>query len=97
MNQQLTIDNLVGGSQMPIFKTKITEDGRVVIPPEYLQQMGLQPGDKVIMQLKESEIIIFTPDRAIERAQALVRSFIPEGHSLVDELIAERREESRSE
>jgi len=82
---------------MPIFKTKITEDGRVVIPPEYLQELGLQPEDKIIMQLKESEIIIFPPDRAIERAQAWVRSFIPEGHSLVDELIAERREESRSE
>ena len=82
---------------MPIFKTKITEDGRVVIPPEDLQELGLQPGDKVIMQLKDSQIIIFTPDRAIKRAQALVCSYVPDGRSLADELIAERREESRSE
>jgi len=82
---------------MPIFKTKIAKDGGVVIPPEYLQQLGLQPGNKVIMQLKESEIIIFTPAQAIERAQAWVRSFIPEGYSLVDELIAERRQESLRE
>ncbi|MBC6420364.1 MAG: AbrB/MazE/SpoVT family DNA-binding domain-containing protein [Hormoscilla sp. SP5CHS1] len=82
---------------MPIFKIKIAKDGGVVIPLEYLQQLGLQPGNKVIMQLKDSEIIIFTPDRAIERAQAWVRSFIPEGHSLVDELIAERRKESLRE
>ena len=82
---------------MPIFKTKITEDGRVVIPPEYLQELGLQPEDKVIMQLKDSEIIIFTPDRAIERAQNLVRSYVPDGRSLADELIAERRQESLRE
>jgi len=82
---------------MPIFKTKITEDGRVVIPPEYLQQLKLQPGDKVIMQLKESEIIIFTPAQAIKRAQALVCSYVPDGRSLADELIAERREESLRE
>jgi hypothetical protein len=33
---------------------------------------------------------------AIRRAQALVRSYIPEGRSLSDELIAERKGESRS-
>ena len=32
-----------------------------------------------------------TPRQAIKQAQALVRGHVPEGHSLVDELIAERR------
>jgi hypothetical protein len=34
---------------------------------------------------------------AIRRLQALVRAAVPEGVSLVDELIAERREEARRE
>ena len=33
---------------------------------------------------------------AIRRAQALVRSYIPEGRSLADELIEERKGESHS-
>jgi|1185.fasta_scaffold2086844_2 hypothetical protein len=33
---------------------------------------------------------------AIRRAQALVRSYIPEGRSLADELVAERKGESHS-
>ena len=39
------------------------------------------------------------PDRQqrLERAQELVRSQVPPTVSLVDELIAERREEARSE
>ena len=75
-------------------KTKISEGGRVVIPPEYRKALGLQVGDEVIVQLVDGEMRIFTLAQAIKRAQAWVRSFVPEGHSLADELIAERRQES---
>ena len=36
-------------------------------------------------------------DRAIKRAQDIVRKYIPKGVSLVDELIAERRHEAARE
>jgi deoxyribodipyrimidine photolyase len=38
-----------------------------------------------------------TIGRRIKRAQALVRRYIPEGRSLADELIAERRAEAQQE
>jgi len=38
-----------------------------------------------------------TSTQAVRRAQALVRRYVPEGRSLTDELIAERREEARRE
>ena len=78
-------------------KTKISEGGRVVIPAEYRKALGFEVGDEVMMQLKDGEIRIFTLAHAIKRAQAWVRSFVPEGHSLADELIAERRQESLRE
>ncbi|GAB4207673.1 MAG: hypothetical protein Fur006_65760 [Coleofasciculaceae cyanobacterium] len=78
-------------------KTKISEGGRVVIPAEYRKQLGLEVGDEVIVRLVDGEIRIFTLAQAIQRAQAWVRSFTPEGKSLVDELIAERRQESQCE
>lgn len=82
---------------MPQVKTKISEGGRVVIPAEYRKQLGLEVGDEVIIRFVEGEIRIFTPAQAIKRAQAWVRSFIPEGRSLVDELITERRQKNQHE
>jgi len=75
------------------FKTKIDEGGRIVIPVEYRQALNLHVGDDVILRLKGSEIHLFTPEQAIEHAQALLRQYIPLGRLLSEELIAERRQE----
>ena len=78
---------------MPEIKTKLGEGGRVVIPAEYRKTLGLKPGDEVILLLEEGEVRLLTPQRAVQRAQALVRRYIPEGRGLVDELLRERRNE----
>jgi antitoxin PrlF len=75
-------------------KTKIGEGGRIVIPAEYRQALGLQVGDEVILRLEGRELRIFTLNQAIKRAQELVSRYIPQERSLADELIAERRRES---
>jgi AbrB family looped-hinge helix DNA binding protein len=77
--------------------TKIAEGGRVVVPSAFRRALGLEPGDTVIMMLDDDEVRLLTPDRAIRRAQEIVRSYVPEGRSLVDELIRERREETLRE
>ena len=76
---------------------KMSEGGRVVIPAEIRQALGLKEGDTVLWELKDGEALLTTKIARIRRAQALVRKYIPEGVSLVDELIAERREEARRE
>ena len=44
---------------------------------------------------EEVKAHLLTPSTGIRRAQALVRSYIPEGRRLSDELIEERRKEFR--
>lgn len=78
-------------------KTRLGEGGRIVIPVEYRQALGLQVGDEVIVRMEDGEIRIFTLRQALKRAQEIVRRYIPEGRSLVDELIAERRREAENE
>jgi AbrB family looped-hinge helix DNA binding protein len=73
------------------FKTKLGEDGQIVIPPEYLQALGLEAGDTVILRLEDGEMRIFMPQKAIRKVQELVSEYMPEERSLSDELIAERR------
>ena len=75
------------------FKTKLAEGGRIVIPAEYRQALGLHVGDELILRLENGEVRIFTPRQAIRRAQELVRRYIPQERSLSDELIEGRRRE----
>ena len=82
---------------MASVRTTIDKGGRVVIPAEYRRALGLCPGDTVIVRLVDSEIQIFTPAQGIKRAQEVVRRWVPEGRSLSDELIAERRAEAARE
>jgi antitoxin PrlF len=74
-------------------RAKIAEGGRIVIPAEYRQAMGVQVGDDVILQLEREELCIFSVSQAIKRAQELVSRYIPQDRSLADELVAERRSE----
>lgn len=78
-------------------RVKVAEGGRIVIPAEYRKCLGVEIGDDVIVQLGDGELRLFTLDEAIKRAQEMVRRYVPEGVSLVDELIAERRAEAARE
>jgi AbrB family looped-hinge helix DNA binding protein len=79
------------------FKSKIGQSGRVVIPGEYRRKLGLRSGDEIILHLDEEGLHLYTPAQAVARAQALARRYVPEGRSLSDELISERREETARE
>jgi len=72
-------------------KTKLGVGGQIIIPPEFLQILGLEVEDAVILRLEDSEVRIFTPQKAIRKAQKLVSEYLPDERSLSDELIAERR------
>ena len=72
-------------------KTKLGEGGQIIIPPEFLQILGLEVGDRVILQFEDGEMSIITSQKAIRRAQELVNEYIPDDRSLSEELIAERR------
>ena len=78
-------------------KTTIGASGRVVIPAEFRKAIGVEPGDDVVMVLEDEEVRIVSLRHAVARAQALVRRNVPSGSSLVDELIAERLEETKRE
>lgn len=74
--------------------SRLGEGGRLVIPVEYRRALGVEVGDELVLTLEDGSLRVTTPREAIRRAQALVRSYVPEGRSLSDELIADRRRES---
>ena len=73
---------------------KVSEGGRVVIPIEIRQALGLKEGDVILWELLDGEARITTRLQRIRQAQALVRKHVAPDTSLVDELIADRRLEA---
>jgi AbrB family looped-hinge helix DNA binding protein len=78
-------------------RTRVNENGRVVIPAAFRKAMGINVGDEVVLRIEDNELRILTLKRRIERAQLLVRKHVKPGTSLVEELIAERREAAKRE
>jgi len=77
--------------------TKLGDGGRLVIPVEYRKALGIDTGDELVLVLEEQSLRVLTPREGVRRAQALVRSYIPKGRRLSEELIRQRRQESQSE
>src|SRR5271169_3075184 len=87
-----------GDSDMKLkARMRVNENERVVTPAAFRKRLGIQVGDEVVLQIQDDELRITTLKRNIERAQRLVRKHVKPGTSLVDELIAERREAARNE
>jgi len=78
-------------------RQRVNENGRVVIPASFRKALGIKIGDEVVLRMEDDELRITTLKRRVERAQRLVRKHVKRGTSLVDELIAERREAARNE
>jgi len=76
---------------------KINENGRVVIPASFRRALGIRSGDTVVLRIENEELRITTLRQRLANAQALVRAHVAPTKSLVDELIAERREAARRE
>ena len=78
-------------------RMRVNENGRVVIPASFRKALGINAGDEIIVRMEDDELRIMTLKRRLERAQESIRRFIKPGRSLVDELIAERREAAKHE
>lgn len=78
-------------------RVQIGAGGRVVIPAEMRTAMGVSEGDTLLARIVDGELHLLSQDAAVRKARALVQRYVPAGVSLVDELIADRREEARRE
>lgn len=78
-------------------RLRINENGRVVIPASFRKALGIGPGDEILLRLEDDELRITTMKNRIARAQRNARKYVKSGVSLVDELIAERREAAERE
>ena len=78
-------------------RTKVTQGGRIVIPAEFRKQLGIEIGEDVNLSVEDGSLKISSQREGIRKAQDMFRKFVPDGISVVDELIADRRREAEND
>ncbi len=76
---------------LEVYHATIQDHGRVVIPAEVRQALGLTRGVGVVLRVENGAVVIAGLPKAVRQFQAAVRARMPAGVSLADELIADRR------
>lgn len=82
---------------MPDLTIDLDRSGRLVIPHAIRKQLNLEPETQMILTVEGNEIRLKSVAAARKAAQDLVRRYVPEADSLVDDLLEERRRDRESE
>jgi bifunctional DNA-binding transcriptional regulator/antitoxin component of YhaV-PrlF toxin-antitoxin module len=80
-----------------VHKGRIVSGGRLQLPADVRRELGLSDGDPVRMSVENGELRVRSLRAVIAGIQAEMRRYVPEGASLADELIADRRADAARE
>ena len=75
----------------------VGRDGRILIPAEVRDAIGIKRGGKVVAEVRDGMLVIDTLEARLQRIQARLAPYRTPGESVVDEFIAERRAEAARE
>src|SRR5258708_726370 len=73
---------------------RVSGAGRVVRPSELRRELGIDDGAEVVFSRTDYGIQIPPLAQAIRQAQEMVRRYVPEGTSLVEDLHQARRQDA---
>lgn len=82
---------------MKSYEVPMQENGRVILPSELRRALGLQKGDRVVIEAEGDHVTLTTARLRRQRAQAMVGRHIKPRDGVVDEFLAEKREEALRE
>ena len=82
---------------MHIEHVKLGGDGRLVIPAALRKEIGLRPGDTVVLESDGDSLLLRGYDRVLAEVQSAFAPCRSPAGSAVDELIAERRAEAAAD
>ena len=77
-------------------EVRVGPQGRLVIPASLRRELGIVIGEKLIARAKDGQLVLERPEMVVERLKSTFDN-LPAGVSLVDELVAERKEEASRE
>lgn len=75
---------------------KVGPQGRIVIPAALRKSLGVVPGDELVARMEGQRLVLESRAAAGARVRGMLKHLATDV-SVVDELIADRREEARRE
>lgn len=80
-----------------LLRAKISKGGKISIPSLYRKKLHFKDGEEVLLDIQNDTLIISSLRCTLEKSRQLVSQYHSNDESLVDKLIAERREEAKYE
>jgi bifunctional DNA-binding transcriptional regulator/antitoxin component of YhaV-PrlF toxin-antitoxin module len=80
-----------------VYHARLNDEGRLVIPMACRRQIGLQPGQDVLLKVTPEGLLLTSYEQDLTQFQDEVTELVGPGVSLVDEVINERRAEAAKE
>jgi AbrB family looped-hinge helix DNA binding protein len=84
---------LTSGHEEKLYQSKVDKSGRISLPAEIRESLGVMAGDTVLVKQEGTSVEILTPMQAMRQAQEYFQKLVPPGVSLADEIIQEHRDE----
>jgi bifunctional DNA-binding transcriptional regulator/antitoxin component of YhaV-PrlF toxin-antitoxin module len=78
------------------FRSKLGNDGRIIIPVLCRKYLQLQAGEELIIHIEKDELHISSLKNALKKAQARVQRYA-KSKSLVEKLILTRQEDNKND
>ena len=76
---------------------KLDKAGRLMVPRKLRRELGINQNSRLLVRVEDGGLRVETREVALRRLQEYMRKFKKPGESVVDEFLAERREEARRE
>jgi AbrB family looped-hinge helix DNA binding protein len=75
---------------------RVGEQGCIVIPADIRRELWIDIGSTLVARVEDDKLVLEKPDAVLKRLQARFKK-VPNGISLAEELICERRTEAVNE
>jgi hypothetical protein len=78
-------------------KAKIMKGGKVSLPSACRKYLNVKDSEEILFTFKDGEVVISPVKFMLEKVRKNISKYCASDHSLVDQLIAERRREAENE
>ncbi len=80
---------------MTIHQTRMSKEGRVLIPAAVRQELGFSENEPLSIYVQDGEVRIVSRIHAVRQMQQRMAKYKKPGESVVDELLRDRRAEAK--
>ena len=77
-----------------LYEIPIQENGRMILPMELRKSLGLEKGDRVLIEAEGETITLTTARQRRKKAQEIAARYATPGEAVVDDFLSEKRKDA---